>query len=278
MDTKSDIRSKETALSERIKAAGKLAVAFSGGTDSTYLLYKAHEILGENALAVTVVSQVMTEEDLAQAADFCKRNGIRHEMIRLDIFENELFGNNPPDRCYFCKKTDFRIIKETARSCGITEVADGSNTDDQGDYRPGMKALKELGIISPLKEAGLTKNEIRMLSKEAGLPTWDKPAAACLASRFAYGERITAEGIRRVAAAEKFIRNMGYRGIRVRVHGDLARIEVSASDIPSVAEESVRNKISSKLKELGFKYVTADLNGYRTGSMNEVLNTKEDSL
>ena len=271
MDNFSDIRIKESALTERIKAAGKLAVAFSGGTDSTYLVYKAREVLGDNALAVTVKSQVLIDEDLKWTADFCNQIGIKQVIIDCDVFDSEQFENNPPDRCYYCKKMDFHAIKKAAAEYGISEVADGSNVDDEGDYRPGMRAMKELGILSPLKESGLTKNEIRQLSKEAGLPTWDKPAAACLASRFAYGEKITAEGLLRVANAEKFIRDQGFKGIRVRVHGDIARIEVNSSDISSLASEPMREKITSELKSLGFKYVTLDLTGYRTGSMNEVL-------
>ena len=271
MDNLSDIRKKELALTERIKAAGKLAVAFSGGTDSTYLVYKAHEVLGDNALAVTIRSQVLIDEDFEWTVDFCKKTGVKHAVINCDVFDAEQFENNPPDRCYYCKKMDFEGIKKAAAEHGITEVADGSNVDDQGDYRPGMRAMKELGIVSPLKEAGLTKQEIRFLSKEAGLPTWDKPAAACLASRFAYGEKITTEGLIRVANAEKFIRDLGFSGIRVRVHGDIARIEASPDDIALLTYERTRKEISAELKRLGFKYVTIDIDGYRTGSMNEVL-------
>ena len=167
--------------------------------------------------------------------------------------------------------------RKAAAEYGITEVADGSNVDDTGDYRPGMRAMKELGIVSPLKESGLTKNDIRTLSKEADLPTWDKPAAACLASRFVYGEKITTEGLIRVANAEKFIRDMGFRGIRVRVHGDIARIEAAPDDIELLTYGRTRKEISDELKRLGFKYVTIDIDGYRTGSMNEVLNIKEGS-
>ena len=216
MDNYSNIRIKESALTERIKAAGKLAVAFSGGTDSTYLVYKAHEVLGDNALAITIRSQVLIEEDLQWTMDFCKQIGARQVIIDCDVFDSEQFENNPPDRCYYCKKMDFYAIKKAAAEYGITEVADGSNVDDEGDYRPGMRAMKELGIVSPLKESGLTKNDIRILSQEADLPTWDHPSAACLASRFAYGEEITTAGLARVAEAEKFIKDMGFSGIRVR--------------------------------------------------------------
>ena len=269
MDKVSDIRNKEAALTAYIKTAGKLAVAFSGGADSTYLAYKAHEVLGDNALAVTIRSQVLIDEDFEWTVDFCRDNGIKQVVIECDVFDTEQFENNPPDRCYYCKKMDFDAILKAAGEHGITVVADGSNVDDTGDYRPGMRAMAELGIVSPLKEAGLTKNDIRQLSKEAGLPTWDKPAAACLASRFAYGEKITTEGLIRVANAEKFIRDLGFRGIRVRVHGNLARIEVAPDDKGRFLLKA--DEVTARLKELGFSYVTMDLKGYRTGSMNEVL-------
>ena len=257
MDKLSDIRNKEAALTAYIKAAGKLAVAFSGGVDSTYLAYKAHEVLGDNALAVTIRSQVLIDEDFEWTVDFCKDNGIKQVVIECDVFDSEQFENNPPDRCYYCKKMDFDAILKAAAERGITVVADGSNVDDTGDYRHGMRAMAELGIVSP------------QLSKEAGLPTWDKPAAACLASRFAYGEKITTEGLIRVANAEKFIRDLGFRGIRVRVHGNLARIEVAPDDKGRFLLKA--DEVTARLKELGFSYVTMDLKGYRTGSMNEVL-------
>ena len=265
------IKEKETALTERIKTAGKLAVAFSGGVDSTYLLYKAHEVLGENCIAVTVRSQVITKEEFDWTADFCKQIGVKHEFIGFDVFSVNEFADNPPDRCYYCKRKIFGAVLETAAKYGITEVADGSNLDDDGDYRPGMRAIAELGIVSPLKEAGLSKSDIRMLSKEAGLATWDHPSAACLASRFTYGEKITVSGLERVAAAEKFIKDLGFEGIRVRVHGDLARIEAAPSDIELMTYDRARKEISAELRRLGFKYVTIDMDGYRTGSMNEVL-------
>ena len=268
MDISPDIRNKENALIERIKAAGKLAVAFSGGVDSTYLLYKAHEVLGDNAVAVTVKSQVITKDEFEWTVSFCEKIGVKQIVLNFDVFAVEEFENNPPDRCYYCKRRIFGSIKEAAEGY---VVADGGNVDDQGDYRPGMRAIAELGISSPLKDSGLTKNDIRMLSKEADLLTWDHPSAACLASRFAYGEKITEEGLFRVAAAEKFIKDMGFTGLRVRVHGDLARIEADPSDIELMTYERTRKEISAELKRLGFKYVTIDIDGYRVGSMNEVL-------
>ena len=268
MNSSEDIRIKEAALMERIKAAGKLAVAFSGGVDSTYLLYKAHQVLGEDCIAVTVRSRVLTSEEFGWTEAFCKSIGVKQEIIEFDVFSVQQFENNPPDRCYFCKKCIFGSIKKAAEGY---VVADGSNVDDEGDYRPGMRALKELEIESPLKASGLTKNDIRMLSKEAGLETWDKPSAACLASRFAYGEKISAEGLERVAMAERFIKDMGFEGIRVRVHGDIARIEAAPADVSLLSYERTRKEISAELKRLGFKYVTIDIDGYRTGSMNEAI-------
>ena len=211
---------------------------------------------------------MLTSEEFEWTSEFCSKNGIRQTVIDFDVFATPEFASNPPDRCYYCKRKIFESIKNAAPGY---EVADGSNVDDTGDYRPGMRAMKELGIVSPLKESGLTKNEIRALSKEAGLPTWDKPAAACLASRFAYGEKITTEGLVRVANAEKFIRDLGFSGIRVRVHGDIARIEAAPDDIELLTYGRTRKEISAELKRLGFKYVTIDIDGYRTGSMNEVL-------
>ena len=213
-------------------------------------------------------SQVITKDEFEWTVSFCEKTGVKQIVLNFDVFAVEEFENNPPDRCYYCKRRIFGSIKEAAEGFA---VADGSNVDDQGDYRPGMRAIAELGISSPLKDSGLTKNDIRMLSKEADLPTWDHPSAACLASRFAYGEKITEEGLFRVAAAEKFIKDMGFTGLRVRVHGDLARIEADPSDIELMTYERTRKEISAELKRLGFKYVTIDIDGYRVGSMNEVL-------
>ncbi len=263
-----DLKNKETALVGMIVTAKKLAVAFSGGVDSTYLLYKAHEVLGDDCIGVTVRSQVITEEEYAWTVAFCKNNGIKQIILDFDVFSTPLFADNPPDRCYHCKRNIFEnIIKAVP---GFV-VCDGSNVDDTEDYRPGMRAIKELAVKSPLKDAGLSKNDIRTLSKEASLSTWDHPSAACLASRFAYGEKITEEGLIRAAKAERFIKEQGFSGIRVRMHGDIARIEASVSDIPAMASDEMRRRLSEGLRKLGFKYVTLDMDGYRIGSMNEVL-------
>ena len=264
----SDIANKESALTERIKAAGKLAVAFSGGVDSTYLLYKAHKILGDDCVAVTVKSLVLTFQEFDRTSTFCKKIGVKQIVVDVDVFSIPEFVNNSPDRCYYCKKKLFASIMDAVPGY---ELTDGSNVDDQGDFRPGMKALKELGVSSLLKECGLTKNEIRELSKDAGLGTWKMPSAACLASRIAYGEKITPEALMRVAYAEKIIKDLGFSGIRVRVHGDLARIEALPEDISLMTYEHTRKEISQELKRLGFKYVTIDVDGYRTGSMNEAI-------
>jgi uncharacterized protein len=264
----SDIKNIEKALTELIRTAGKLAVAFSGGVDSSYLLYKAHEVLGDDSIAVTVKSQVLTDEEFSETVEFCRKLGAKQIIIDFDVFTTPLFASNPPDRCYHCKRNIFENIIKAAPGYVI---ADGSNTDDTGDYRPGMRAIKELNIMSPLMEAGLSKNDIRLLSKEAGLSSWDHPSAACLASRFAYGEKITADGLSQVAAAEKYIKSLGFKGIRVRVHGNIARIEALSEDITLLSAENTRKAISAEFKKLGFKYVTLDLDGYRTGSMNEVL-------
>ncbi len=246
-------------------------VAFSAGVDSTFLLRAAHEELGDKAVAVTVRSQLIPRHELDEAAAFCRQEGIRHEIIDFDALSAPAVIANPPDRCYHCKKEVFGLISAFARTAGLAAVLEGSNLDDDGDYRPGRCAIKELGIRSPLHEAGLSKAEIRALSREMGLPTWDKPSFACLASRFPYGERITAAALERVEKAEQWLLDagLGLKQLRVRSHGDLARIEVPPADIPRLAARAA--EISAALKELGFAYAALDLQGYRTGSLNEVL-------
>ena len=258
-------------LRERLRVIGSAAVAFSSGVDSTFLLRVAHEELGERVVAVTARSHSFPKRELDEATAFCRAEGVRHEVIDSEELDIPGFAENPPDRCYHCKKELFGRLLAFARENGLAAVLEGSNIDDDGDYRPGRRAIRELGIVSPLHEAGLTKAEIRALSREMGLPTSDKPSFACLASRFPYGERITASGLERVEKAEQWLLDAGLdlTQLRVRSHGDLARIEVPPGDIPRLASRVA--EIAAAFKDLGFAYVTLDLFGYRTGSMNEVL-------
>ena len=263
---------RETKL-ERLRAllreTGGIAVAFSSGVDSSFLLKVAHEELGERVVAVTARSHSFPKREQDEAAAFCTREGIRQVVVDSEELVIPGFRQNPKNRCYLCKKELFTKILEIARAEGLSAVAEGSNMDDLGDYRPGLQAVRELGIRSPLREAGLTKAEIRELSRALGLPTWNKPSFACLASRFPYGEEITVERLARVERAEQYLLDLGFGQVRVRSHGDLARIELCAADIPKAIEQ--REKIHAALKGFGFAYVALDLQGYRTGSMNEVL-------
>ena len=247
------------------------AVAFSSGVDSTFLLRVAHEELGERVVAVTVRSRTFPKRELDEAIAFCRENGVRHEIIDTCELDIPGFAENPPDRCYLCKKAIFGKIIAFAQANGLAAVFEGSNKDDDSDYRPGRRAIMELGVISPLREVGFTKDEIRALSRKLGLPTADKPSFACLASRFPYGERITAEGLERVERAEQWLMDagLGLKQLRVRSHGDMARIEVPPADIPRLAVRAA--EIAVAFKELGFAYVTLDLQGYRTGSLNETI-------
>lgn len=246
----------------------KLAVAYSGGTDSMFLLAVAHEVLGERLLAVTAVSPVSTEHEIAEAVEYTTHSGIHLIKTEIDLLSMEKFIDNPPDRCYYCKREIFGKILEVSLNEGFSQVADGTNTDDENDYRPGMKALKELGVISPLREAGLDKQEILTLAWEMGIPAKNKPASACLASRIPYGEAITAEKLKIIGEAEKYLRNLGFTQVRVRHHGEIARIEALPDEIDRFADIKLRNTVSSKLKEFGFKFVALELEGYKKGSLN----------
>jgi uncharacterized protein len=234
----------------------------------------AAEVLGDRLLAVTAVSETYPESERREAGRLARRLGLRHRFIRTSELGIPGFSSNPPDRCYHCKRELFGKLARLARVArreGFAALLDGQNADDTADYRPGARAAAELGVLSPLKAAGLTKREIRELSREMGLPTWKKPAQACLASRFPYGEAITVEKLGRVAAAEEFLRRLGLGQLRVRDHGRLARIEVPAQDIARLAAPRTRSKVVARLKKLGYTWVALDLQGYRTGSMNEVL-------
>lgn len=266
-----DLEQKYEQLKNRIASAEKAAVAFSGGVDSVFLLYAAKEALGDQIMALTVSLHAVPRRELKEAEDFCRQHGIRHRVETADEFAIEGFADNPPNRCYLCKKTLFRKMLEAAEEEGFETLMEGSNLDDQGDYRPGLRALQELKIQSPLKEAGFTKAEIREMSRRLGLPTWAKPSMACLASRFVYGERITPEKMEMVEQAEEFLTELGFVQRRVRMHGNLARIELMFDQIPAMMEQGRYEQVQKRLRELGFSYVTLDLKGFESGSMNRNL-------
>ena len=269
------LENKLSALRKFFRLYGSAAIAFSGGVDSTFLLKVAHDELGEKVLAVSAVSILSPKRETEAAAAFCKKEGIRLVTIQIDPLKIHGFKNNPENRCYICKKEIFSKIKSLALENGIYTVCDGSNADDTGDYRPGMQALAELGIKSPLQKSGFTKSEIRELSKEIGLPSWNKPSAACLASRFVYGEEITAEKLQMVENAEDFLSELGFWQKRVRIHGDnLARIEIMPEDFGKIL--NAKDEINNYFRSLGFKYVTLDIQGFRSGSMNETRRIEED--
>lgn len=264
-----DLDSKFETLKNRLKEMDRVIVAFSGGVDSSFLLKVAHDVLGSNVLAVTAKSSTYPEREFKEAVEFAAQYSIPHKVIESEELEVEGFAENPLNRCYLCKKELFDKIKRIAMEEGYKFVAEGSNKDDLGDYRPGLQAINELGIVSPLKEAGLTKNDIRILSKELGLKTWDKPSFACLSSRFPYGEKITVEKLQRVDKAEQYLIDLGFRQTRVRNHGDVARIEVEEENIEKFLDRQIRVAVYTRFKELGYVHVALDLRGYRTGSMNE---------
>ncbi|MCR5699731.1 MAG: ATP-dependent sacrificial sulfur transferase LarE [Treponemataceae bacterium] len=263
-----ELHEKFENLKSALKSYGKCAVAFSGGVDSTFLLCVAHEVLGQNCTALTANLCSVTETDLNFAKNFCISRKINHINLKIDEFSIPEFKDNPVNRCYFCKKTIFQNFISTANEQNLGTVIEGSNVDDQKDYRPGRKALDELQVASPLNDAHLSKQDIRLLSKELGLETWKKDSAACLSSRIPYGQTITKEKLRSIEKAEDILVKLGYHNVRVRLHedGKLARIEVAPEEIGKLASE--KEQFFEALKECGFLYVTLDLAGYKTGSLN----------
>lgn len=254
-------------LKEYLKGLKNAAVAYSSGVDSTFLLKMAHEVLGDNIIALTAKSLLIPQREINEAEEFCKKEGIKHIVVEFNVSGAEHFKKNPVNRCYLCKKEIFTRFVQIAAENGAEHVTEGSNIDDTRDYRPGMQAIRELNIKSPLIKAGLTKDEIRALSKKMGLQTFDKPSFACLASRIPYGDEITAEKLKMIEFAEEFLLNSGFRQFRVRAHGDIARIEILPFEFEKLLK--ICNDVVTKFKEYGFKYVSMDLAGYRTGSMNE---------
>jgi uncharacterized protein len=263
-------------LQDWFKEHGAVAVAFSSGVDSAFMLKVATDVLPQDkVLAITAVSEFFPKRERLEAEEFCKQCNIKHIFLPIDILSIDEVAQNPKNRCYLCKHALFTKIKQLAADNGINVVCEGSNLDDLGDYRPGMKAIAELDIKSPLKIAGLTKQDIRDLSKEIGLKTWDKPSFACLASRFVYGEQITANKLKMVENAEQFLLDLGFKQMRVRLHGNMARIEILPEDFEKITKQNIRNKIYNEFAKLGFAYSTLDLKGFRSGSMNETILKKD---
>ena len=267
-----ELISKHQQLQQVLKAMGTVLLAYSGGVDSTLLLKVCQEAIPDQFLAVTAESAITPRHELADALKISHLVGARHLVIKSDEMENSEFTKNPVDKCYVCKKRRFEALSALARQQGLRYLIDGSNMDDLDDYRPGKRALQELGVRSPLCEVGFNKAEIRKLSQNLGLLTWNKPSYACLASRIPYGSRITKEKLRQVDAGEDFLRGLGLnRQVRVRHHGDTARIEVTASDLSEILQEEVRHRIVAFFKKLGFMFITLDLEGYRMGSLNQAV-------
>lgn len=266
------IKQKYLELQENLQKLGSVAIAFSSGVDSTFLLKVAKEVLKEKVIAVTINSSAFPSREFDESVLFCKREGITQITVEADNLSIPGFKENPPERCYICKRDLFNKIIEAARFHGISNVAEGSNMDDMGDYRPGMKAIMELNILSPLKDAQLTKAEIRQLSKDLKLETWDKPSFACLATRFVYGEEITIDKLKMVEKAEMLLYELGFSQFRVRLHGDNhGRIEVLPEELSKIVKPCIRKRILEEFSKYGFDYVSVDLAGYIMGSMNKML-------
>ena len=269
---KTNTEEKLDHLKKTLRDMGTVLVAYSGGVDSTFLAVTAHEVLGKNSLAVFAASPVAPPMEKEEAEALAHNIGLRFKIIESSEMSNPDFVANPPERCYYCKRELFSELKPIAQAEGLKWIADGTNADDLSDFRPGRKASAEAGIRSPLLEAGLTKAEIRQLSHAQGLPTWDRPASPCLASRIPYGIPVTAETLNKIARGEQYLHSLGLRQLRLRHHGDIARIELDPGDMDKIIKPEIRQDIVKHLKALGYKYVTLDLTGYRIGSLNEVLN------
>jgi uncharacterized protein len=266
------VPSKADRLKVIIRSRSKAVVAFSGGVDSTLLLRIARDVLGpRNVIAVTGVSQTYTEDEKRTAQRFARELGVEHVLIETDELASGDFSANPADRCYFCKRELLGKILGLARSRGVDAVYDATNVDDLSDYRPGRKALQESGVMSPLLEAGFTKRDVRLLSRKLGLPSWDKPANPCLASRVPYGTPITEETLNKIRDGEAFIRKLGFPIVRLRHHGELARIEVPAGDLARIVRPATARKIAAGLRRLGYLWTALDVEGYRMGSLNRAV-------
>ncbi len=265
------LRAREAVLVGRLRALPSLIVAYSGGVDSAYLAWKAHQVLGRRALSVTAESPSYPERHRQMALAIARDFQLQHEIIATRELERPEYRANPANRCYYCKHELYSALTALARARGFAAIADGSNADDRGDYRPGRQAAREFGVLSPLDEAALSKTDIRELSHEAGLPTWDEPASACLSSRIPYLSEVTDEKLRAIERAEEAVRALGFRLLRVRHHGEIARIELGRDELARALEPDTARSIDTALRALGFRYVTIDLRGYRLGSLNEAI-------